>query len=685
MRSVSFAVLCVSVTPWVLLLGLACGGPLRAQEPTPAVRRPNILFVFTDDHAAHAISAYGSQINRTPNLDRIAHDGVLFRNNFCGNALCGPSRATILTGAHSHGNGFMRNGNVFDGTQTTFAQLLHDAGYQTAILGKWHLGSDPQGFDTWRILPGQGQYYNPDFLSPDGQQRIEGHVTDLTTDLALDWLERRDADRPFVLMCQYKAPHRNWMPAIADLGLYRDGDIAEPATLFDDYQGRGPAAVTEMTVANHLWLHYDLLVAPTAEEQKKLTGEDRAWPVLRKRMTEAQRQAWDAAFAEEDAAFRAHPPTGKELVRWQYQRYIKNYLRCVAGVDRNVGRLLDWLDAHPDVKRDTVVVYSSDQGFFLGDHGWYDKRWIYEQSLRMPLLVAWPEHFPAGREVQALTQNIDFAPTFLDLAGVAVPATMQGKSLVPLLRGETPADWREAIYYHYYESQATHNVAAHYGLRTSRYKLAYFYEPQWQRWELYDLASDPDELDNLAGKPDAAPLLAKLQQQLRELRASYGDSTGELGVFPVTAGIASVIGEAGRLRIWANTSGGYALLTGHRPGRTTLATSLRPVAGRQSRNGGVVVSGGDPQKAQARAAIDFDRGELVVTTPGGDMSRQRIDVGDNRPLALRVVVDLGQHTLTAEAAGARVSVALPATWTELTAWGYGGDNAETSFAELVVE
>lgn len=675
--------------PWLATLlvamALVLSTPRAPAQDAPAARsRPNILFLFSDDHASHAIGAYGSQINRTPNLDRIAASGALFRNNFCGNALCGPSRATILTGKHSHANGFMRNGNVFDGAQTTFVRLLHDVGYQTAIVGKWHLGSDPQGFDWWCVLPGQGQYYNPDFLRADGKLRIEGHVTNITTDLALQWLAQRDGARPFVLMCQYKAPHRNWMPAPEEFGLYRDGDVPEPATLFDDYAGRGPAAVTEMEVANHLWLHYDLLVAPTEQEAEHLAGEDRAWPILRKRMTEAQRAAWDAAYAGDDAAYRAQPPTGKERVRWQYQRYIKNYLRCVAGVDRNVGRLLDWLDDNPEVKANTVVVYSSDQGFFLGDHGWYDKRWIYEESLRMPLLVAWPGHTAPGREVTALTQNIDFAPTFLELACVAVPAEMQGRSLVPLLAGETPADWRDAVYYHYYESQATHNVAAHCGLRTSRYKLAHFYEPQWQRWELYDLASDPHELHDLAGDPAFAKVLVGLQQRLVELRAQYGDTTGELGALPISAGVTSVVAAAGRLRIWANTEGGYVLTTGARRGTTTFATSLSPMSGRQQQNGCVVLSGGEPRRDQARAGIDFDRGELWASAPGVAAVRQRIDLG-GAPIALRVVVDLAAHALVAEAGGRKVTIALPAPWLELTAWGYGGDNAETTFAELKIE
>ncbi|HEB52319.1 MAG TPA: DUF4976 domain-containing protein, partial [bacterium] len=492
---------------YVLMLGLsvaALAAPNTAQRPLSG-SRPNILFLFSDDHAAHAISAYGSRVNQTPHIDRLAREGILFRNNFCGNSLCGPSRATILTGLHSHANGFMRNGNVFDGDQTTFPKLLQKVGYQTAIIGKWHLSSNPQGFDHWMVLPGQGQYYNPDFLVPDPSDpsgrktkrvRYEGHATNLTTKFAIEWLEQRDPEKPFLLMCQHKAPHRNWLPAPEDLGLFRGERLPEPDTLFDDYEGRGPMArAQEMTIARHMFLHYDLLVPPA--DPSELRGTDRAWLTQRQRMTPAQRKLWDAAYSDENAAFLREDPQGRERVRWAYQRYMKNYLRCVNGVDRSVGELLAWLDAHPDVKANTLVIYSSDQGFYLGDHGWFDKRWMYEESLRMPLLMRWPEHLAKGREVRAMTQNIDFGPTFLDLAGVPVPPTMHGRSMVPLLQavGRPDADevaWRDAIYYHYYESQAVHMVPAMYGVRTQRYKLVRYYEPQWDTWELFDLERDPD-------------------------------------------------------------------------------------------------------------------------------------------------------------------------------------------------
>ena len=539
--------------------------------------RPNIIFIFSDDHASHAISAYGSRVNQTPNIDRLAQQGLLFRNNFCGNALCGPSRATILTGLHSHGNGFMRNGNVFDGNQPTFPKLLQKVGYQTALIGKWHLSSDPQGFDHWLVLPGQGQYYNPRFLSKDGPEEHQGHATNLTTSLSLDWLNQRDPDRPFLLMCQHKAPHRNWQPAPEDLGLFADTEIPEPPTLFDNYAGRGPMAkAQEMQISKHMFLHYDLILPP--KDPSKLKGTDRAWLAQRKRMNPAQLKTWDAAFAKENEAFLREDPQGKQRIRWYYQRYMKNYLRCVNGVDRSVGELLAWLDARPEVKKNTIIIYSSDQGFYLGDHGWYDKRWMYEESLRMPLVASWPGHLEAGREVKQLTQNIDFGPTFLDLAGAQPLKGAHGKSLVPVLEkdGGRDAELRDAIYYHYYESQAVHMVPAMYGVRTDRYKLVRYYEPQWDTWEMFDLEKDPDEVRNVAATPEYAAIRAKLEQRLVALRREYGDDTGTVGggEFPLTAGIARVEREQQNYRVWANGNGGYLLHTGEREGKVTMRTEL---------------------------------------------------------------------------------------------------------------
>ena len=394
-----------------ILFSLTLSALLPAQDA-----RPNILFVFTDDQASDAISAYGSKINETPNIDRIAREGMLFRNCFCTNSICAPSRAVIQTGKHSHHNGVPTNGEAFDGSQQTFPKLLQSAGYETAMIGKWHLRSDPTGFDYWQVLIGQGPYYNPPIKTEQGTTCYTGYTTEILTDLAMDWLrEGRDSGKPFMLMYQHKAPHRNWAPGPGQLSLYDDVEIPEPATLFDDWSGRTSATGTQtMTVATHL-NERDLKLVPP----RNLTPEQLA--------------TWDAAYGPKNAAFRAAGLEGEALVRWKYQRYLKDYLRCVASVDENLGRVLDYLD-ESGLAENTVVIYSSDQGFYLGDHGWFDKRWMYEESLRMPLIVRWPGVVQAGSENSDLVQNLDFAPTFLEMAGVDVPDDMQGRSLVPLLR-----------------------------------------------------------------------------------------------------------------------------------------------------------------------------------------------------------------------------------------------------------
>ncbi|MHC5001531.1 MAG: sulfatase family protein [Planctomycetota bacterium] len=680
-------------TALLLLLPLLppCAAPAQAQpdgRPALAGSRPNVVFIFSDDHAPHAISAYGSAINETPAIDRLADEGVLFRNCFCGNSICGPSRATVLTGLHTHANGFMRNGNRFDGDQRTFPRMLQAAGYQTAIVGKWHLGTDPTGFDHWIVLPGQGQYYNPDFRTPDGRVRIEGHATEVTTDLAIEWLERgRDADRPFVLMCQHKAPHRTWMPGPDELGMYRDVDIPEPATLFDDYAGRGPAAaLQEMEIDRHMYMFYDLKLVPDAGEREDLQGPDRWWAGMLDRMTPAQRSAWNEAYAAENAAFRADAPTGRDLVRWKYQRYIKNHLRCVAGVDRSVGRLLEWLDANPAVAANTIVVYSSDQGFYLGDHGWYDKRWMYEQSLRMPLLVRWPQRIRGGREVSELAQNIDFAPTFLELAGVGVPDDMHGRSLVPLLEGRSPDGWRDAVYYHYYESHAVHNVAAHYGIRTDRYKLMHFYEPEHRCWELYDLQRDPDEMRSVYGDPAYAGVQARLKARLADLRAEYADDTGEIGTFDVTAGVAYAVRTAAGWRIRSNARGTYALnRCDPIHGRATMVCTVRPDDSARAGDGMIVFTAGDARRQLFRAGLDYERGRLAVVGPDlRPLATADIALDSATATELRVDVDLAAHAVTARSGTATVTVDLPPDWDAITAYGYGLSNTTTSFSPISV-
>jgi arylsulfatase A-like enzyme len=487
--------------------------------------RPNILFIFSDDHACQAISAYGSTINQTPNIDRLAQEGAIFENSFCSNAICAPSRAVVLTGKHSHINGKIDNGDPFDTSQPTFNKALQGAGYQTAMIGKWHLRNDPEGFDFWKVLPGQGHYYNPDFRTPgpDGSEvvteRVEGYVTDIITEVALDWLEAgRDPAQPFLLMCQHKAPHRNWMPGPDHLRMFEGEEIPEPETLFDDYSHRAsPAANQEMSIAGHFFPAYDLKITPPDPENE---GDVRNWEWTYDRLTPEQKEMWDAVYEPRNQAFRKAELEGDELVRYAYQRYMKDYLRCIASVDDSVGQILRYLD-ESGLAENTLVIYSSDQGFFLGEHGWYDKRWMYEESLRMPFLARWPARIPAGTRVPEMIQNIDYAPTFLEAAGVPVPEDVQGESLVPLMAGESPGGWRESIYYHYYEFPAVHMVAKHYGVRTEKHKLIHYYETD--EWECFDLEADPKELRSVYDDPEYGEVVAEMKAELVRLRELYGE------------------------------------------------------------------------------------------------------------------------------------------------------------------
>jgi arylsulfatase A-like enzyme len=499
-----------------------------------AADRPNIVFIFSDDHAPHAIGAYSDwlkKVNPTPNIDKLAKQGMLFRNSFCTNSICGPSRAVIQTGKHSHLNGFMHNGNRFNADQQTFPKLLQKSGYKTAMIGKWHLKSNPQGFDFWTVLPGQGDYYNPNFLSSKGRHQVEGHCTELVTNMALNWLkENKGSDKPFMLMCQHKAPHRTWMPAPEHLTLYDDIEIPEAKTLFDRAKDNAsPARYQEMEIDRHMNLVYDLKVSPW-EGWKENDGKpsDRSGFRNLTKMTAEQRAKWDAAYEPKNKKFLAAKLEGKELVRWKYQRYMKDYLRCVRGVDDSVGQIMKYLKEN-NLEENTIVIYSSDQGFYLGDHGWYDKRWMYEESFQMPLIVKWPGVTKPGSETKQLVQNLDYAETFLEVAGVDIPADMQGSSIVPLLHGKTPENWRKSVYYHYHEYPSVHMVARHYGIRTERYKLIRFY--QFDEWEMYDLQSDPDELKNLYNDPDQAKLVAKLKVELEALRKHYKDDT-DISVMP---------------------------------------------------------------------------------------------------------------------------------------------------------
>ena len=473
----------------------------------PGADRPNLLFIMSDDHAAHGISAYSQStdrpvINHTPNLDRIAEGGMRFDSCFCTNSICTPSRASVLTGTYNHVNGVTTLVTPMDNSLDTYPKRLQAAGYQTAMFGKWHLGHgpdhDPTGFDRWRVLPGQGHYHNPVMLQPRSDGRghdiVErgGYVTDLITDDCLRWLDRRDPDRPFALMCHHKAPHRSWEPSRKHFSMYDDVDIPEPDTLFDDHEGRA-----------------DVVQA------------------MRMRMMDL----------DPVVDLKASVPPGldeDDEIRWRYQRYIKDYLRTIASIDDNVGRMLDWLDAN-GLAENTIVVYTSDQGFFLGDHGWFDKRMMYEESVAMPLLVRYPAVVAPGSVCDDIALNVDFAPTFLDLAGVDVPDTMQGTSLAPLLAGDRPDDWQESMYYRYWmHDDGIHRVPAHYGVRTRTHKLiGYYNDPLDQigargpasppEWELFDLVADPHELHNVITDPAYRPVALELQAELARLQAEVGD------------------------------------------------------------------------------------------------------------------------------------------------------------------
>ena len=487
------------------LLALA-GALLTASFATAATpRAPNIVFLFSDDHAYQAISAYGEarKLLATPNIDRIAQGGIRFDRCLVPNSICGPARATILTGTYNHINGFPNNSNSrFDGAQTTFPKLLQKAGYQTAMVGKWHLGSDPTGFDFWQILPGQGAYYNPPMIKQGQSIQVPGYTTDIIGDVSLEWLRQRDKTRPFLLMTQHKAPHRSWHPAVRHLGFDGDRVYPEPATLFDDYAGRGLAERDQDMTIEKTMTPGDLKLTPPPG------------------LTPEQRKVWDAYYEPRNAKFRAANPQGKDLVRWKYQRYMHDYLATVKAVDENVGRVLDYLEKE-GLMDNTIIVYSSDQGFYLGEHGWFDKRWIFEESVRTPLLVQWKGVTKPGTINQNLVSNLDFAETFLEAAGVAIPSEMQGRSLVSILRGQTPADWRKSFYYHYYEWPRPHRVRPHYGVVTDRYKLVRFYGTGEDYSELFDRQKDPNELKSYYNDPAYATTRAELERELTRLRKEY--------------------------------------------------------------------------------------------------------------------------------------------------------------------
>lgn len=477
---------------------------MPAAQAAEGGRRPNILYIMTDDHASHAMSCYGSVVNKTPNLDRIADAGVRFDNCFVTNSICAPSRATIITGKYSHING-VPVFNRFDGSQPTLAKYLQSAGYHTGLIGKWHLGSDPTGFDHWEILPGQGRYFDPEFYTAAKTRTIKGYATDIITDLTIEFLKNRPKDKPFFLMSHHKAPHRAWDPDEKHRAMFADRKIPEPPTLRDDYATRTDAIKeNEQRVFDDM-TRRDLKLTPPAD----LKGSDlNKWLGVKPTEVEIEVDGQKKLLK------------GEELNAWKYQRYMQDYLACIQSVDDNVGRLLDWLDQN-GLAQNTIVIYTSDQGFYLGDHGMYDKRFMYEESLRTPFVVRWPGVIKPGSVQKAMALNADFAPTLLEVAGVRVPDDMQGRSLVPLLRGERPADWRTSIYYRYYHDPGHHNTRAHYGVRTETHKLIYFWKKN--QWELFDLTKDPQELKNLYGDPAVGDLTEKLKAELYRLKKELKD------------------------------------------------------------------------------------------------------------------------------------------------------------------
>ncbi|ODA36782.1 sulfatase family protein [Planctopirus hydrillae] len=478
---------------------------MAAEKSAP----PNILFIFSDDLAYQAISAYGDErkLLETPHIDRVAKEGIRFDRCVVTNSICGPCRATILTGKYSHKNGFYNNSNSrFDSTQTTFPKLLKSQGYSTALIGKWHLISEPTGFDHWEILPGQGIYYNPPMIANGQKVQRQGYVTDIITDRSIDWLKNRDKSKPFLLMAQHKAPHREWSPALRHLGFNKDKPFAEPATLFDQHKDRAQAVVDHDMGIDRTFTRLDAKLVPPPG------------------INSTQLEEWNKYYLPRNNAFEAAHLQGQDLVRWRYQRYMHDYLACVKAVDESVGRLLQTLDEE-GLAENTLVVVSSDQGFYLGEHGWFDKRWIFEESLRTPLLARWPAAIPAGRTNGQIVALLDIAQTFLDVAQIEAPADMQGASLLPLLKGDTLADWRKSLYYRYYEYPSPHRVKPHYGVVTDRYKLVHYEGTGEGEWELLDRQVDPQEVKSFHNDPAYAQTMTELKDEIRRLQKVVDDQT----------------------------------------------------------------------------------------------------------------------------------------------------------------
>ena len=518
----------------LLLLLTACGEAEPAYA-TDSERPPNIIFIMSDDHAYQAISAYDDRLIETPNIDRLAREGMLFTNACVTNSICAPSRAVILTGKHSHVNGKIDNRLPFDTTNVTFPQLFQQGGYRTAMFGKLHFGNNPKGVDDFMILPGQGNYINPDFITPRGDTTIQGHVTEIITDLTLDWLQQQEnSEQPYMLMYLHKAPHRPWWPTPEKFAEFYEREFPEPPTLFDDYSGRGTAARTaEMNLVDYLQHMHDSKVYPETiaamgDRVAPQTAEGPTGPGAfygpYDRATEEQKAAYRPTLDKIAADFRENWPsmTDREKMQWKYQRYMQDYLASISLVDDNIGRLLDYLDETGQAEN-TIVIYTSDQGFYLGEHGWFDKRFIYDESFKTPLLVRWPGHVAPGSVRTEMVQNLDYAQTLLDAAGLPQPADMQGESLMPLLTGDTTAWERDGVYYHYYEYPAVHMVKRHYGIVTEDYKLIHFYDDV-DEWELYDRKADPREMQNVFDDPAYADIVDRLKKELTDMRAYYEDS-----------------------------------------------------------------------------------------------------------------------------------------------------------------
>ncbi len=487
---------------------------LALQVFSQTAQRPNIVIIISDDHALSTIGAYGSTYGATPNIDRIAKEGAVFKNAFVNNSICAPSRATLLTGKYSHMNGLKDNRDEFDASQDVFPRRMMDAGFQTAWIGKWHLKTYPSGFDYWNIVPGQGQYYNPSFISMKGDtSKINGYCTDVTTDIALNWLNKRDVNKPFCVVIGQKAPHRTWMPDLQDLGKFDKQKFKLPANFYDKYNGRKAAEIQDLNIVRTMKLGYDLKMKSDTDKVNTATS-------FTARMNPVQRKTWNAYYDKIEEEFLKLKPTGDALTEWKYQRYMSDYMSTTLSLDRNVGRVLDYLDQN-NLSKNTIVIYTSDQGFYMGEHGWFDKRFMYEESMHAPFIVRYPGVVKPNTVMQQLVSNVDFAPTLLDAAGIAVPQAMQGKSFVSLLKNPTEK-FRDAVYYHYYEYPGEHSVMRHFGIRTDRYKLIRFYGEE-NFWELYDLKTDPNENNNLFGKKGQETVTANLNKRLMEFAVQNKD------------------------------------------------------------------------------------------------------------------------------------------------------------------